>query len=44
MFIMISFSAGKLRKNLKNVSDQKSTAQTEENLWKKFVKEIGENI
>jgi hypothetical protein len=37
---MISFSADKLRKKLKTVSDQNSTAQT----VGKFVKQIGENI
>ena len=42
MFIMISFSAGKLRKKLKTVSDQKSTSQTE--FDEKFVKQIGEKI
>ena len=45
---MISFSTGKLRK--KNCFGPKrslfsfSTDQTEKNLWKKTVKQIGENI
>ena len=41
IFVMISFSTGKLRKNC--FGPIRKVSQSEKNWWKKLVKQIGEN-